>query len=170
MDVLGAEHYTPHARYAVGYSRRSRPATESGPDIDRETFLRKKRHWKKPRHVICPSTWMAEQVRRSTLTQDWPVHVIPNPIDCDVWSPIPSSIAREKLGLPANDIILLFGAGGGTRDHHKGSDLFFAALPRVKKLLNAHGVDRPVRAVVFGEDGPERDEGGSASGVHWAPR
>lgn len=156
----GAEHYTAHDRYAVGYSKASRPDTESGPDIDRETFWRKKRHWRRPRHVICPSRWMAEQVRRSTLTKNWPVHVIPNPIDAQKWSPVGTRQARQKLGLPANDIIVLFGAGGGTKHPHKGADLLFEALPLIKRALKDAGVTKTVSAAVFGEEGPERNEGG----------
>lgn len=156
----GAEHYTPHARYEHGYSRSSRPDTESGPDIDRETFLRKKRHWRRPRHVICPSHWMAEQVRRSTLTKDWPVHVIPNPIDSDKWSPTPTRDARGVLGLPQGDLVVAFGAGGGTKYPHKGADLFFDALPKLRALLDHAGDTRALRAAVFGEASPERLEGG----------
>ena len=151
----GAEHYTPHARYAQGYSRRSRPLTESGPDINRETFLRKKRHWRYPRHVICPSQWMADQVRASQLTKDWAVHVIPNPIDTAVWAPIPRVRARKALGLPGRDLIVLFGAGGGTRDHHKGSDLFLEALVILQSLLQETGDKRHLRGVIFGDDGAE---------------
>jgi len=156
----GAEHYTSRSRYENGYSRSSRPDSESGPDIDRETFLRKKRHWRHPRHVICPSHWMAEQVRRSTLTKDWPVHVIPNPIDSDKWSPGAPADARRTLGLPQEEVVVLFGAGGGTKHPHKGADLLFESLPKLKALLEKSGDSRPLRAAVFGEDAPERIEGG----------
>jgi len=156
----GAEHYTAHARYESGYSRSSRPDSESGPDIDRETFLRKKRHWRSPRHVICPSNWMADQVRRSTLTAGWPVHVIPNPIDSDKWAPESPAKARRFLGLPQKEIVVLFGAGGGTKYPHKGADLFFESLPKLRAQLDQSGDTRPLRAAVFGEEGPERVEGG----------
>ncbi len=152
----GAEHYTPDSRYEDGYSRQSRPTHESGPDINRETFLRKTRHWQHPRHVICPSTWMATQVKKSQLTKEWPVHVIPNPIDTDIWAPVPRSIARTELGLSDKDLIVLFGAGGGTRDHHKGPDIFFRALSTLQALLEQAGDQRTLCAVVFGEAGPEK--------------
>jgi glycosyltransferase involved in cell wall biosynthesis len=156
----GAEHYTPHARYAESYSRQSRPSSESGPDIDRETFFRKKRHWRYPRHVICPSHWMADQVRQSQLTSNWPVHVIPNPIDAGKWRPVPRLEARAQLGLPSRDLVVLFGAGGGTRDQHKGADLFFETLSHLQKLLRKRADSRRLLGVVFGEDGVERLEAG----------
>jgi glycosyltransferase involved in cell wall biosynthesis len=98
---------------------------------------------------------MADQVRASTLTKDWPVHVIPNPIDTAAWAPVPRDLARKDLGLSENDLIVMFGAGGGTRDHHKGSDLFFEALVALQSLLEKAGETRPLRGVLFGEDGPE---------------
>lgn len=148
----GAEHYTPHFRYEVGYSKSSRPATESGPDIDRETFRRKKRHWRHPRHMISPSNWMADQVRKSTLTRNWPVHVIPNPIDTDVWAPEEEASARQALGLPRDAIVVLFGTGGGTKHHHKGGDLLLRALERLHALHARSGDSRGLVCAIFGED------------------
>lgn len=148
----GAEHYTANSRYVDGYSRKSRPTSESGPDIDRETFLRKKRHWKKPCHVITPSKWMAEQVKSSTLTAKWPVHVIPNPIDTDYWQPRPVQEARDSFSIPENALLILFGTGGGTQHHHKGGDLLLDALPVVNQLLSGSGNDRPVYCAIFGEE------------------
>ncbi len=147
----GAEHYTDHDRYSVGYSLASRPSTESGPDIDRETFRRKRLLWKTPRHVICPSHWMAEQVGKSSLTTGWPTHVIPNTIDLDAWRPAPRFDARMALGLPTRGKIILFGAGSGLKDDHKGGDLLLEAIAELDKL--------PIEAqenttlAIFGQEG-----------------
>jgi glycosyltransferase involved in cell wall biosynthesis len=156
----GAEHYTAHQRYAVGYSKKSRPITESGPDIDRETFLRKRRHWRKARHVITPSHWMAEQVRKSTLTQDWPVQVIPNPIDTDYWAPVNRTNARARFGFSEESVVVLFGTGGGTKHHHKGGDLLLSSLGHLKKQLDALGDTREVVCAIFGEERPDEAIGG----------
>ena len=155
----GAEHYTEHDRYSVGYSRSSRPTTESGPDIDRETFRRKLRHWKTPQHVICPTHWMADQVRESTLTKDWPTHVIPNVIDLDTWRPIPRANARRALGLPARGKVILFGAGsglkghrrGGLIDHRKGGDLLLEAMTELDQL--GTDIGKNTLLAIFGQDG-----------------
>ena len=146
----GAEHYTSEPRFEQGYSRSSRPSSESGPDINRETFLRKKRHWTRPQHVICPSHWMAEQVRASRLTRNWPVHVIPNAIDSSLWEPVPKEQARGLLGLPVDRDIILFGAGSGLKDFHKGGDLFLDSL---KQLPAQERGKAPRRAVIFGQEG-----------------
>lgn len=151
----GSEHYTSIGRYSSGYSRKSRPGIEEGPDIDRETFLRKKRHWTSPRHVICPSTWIATQVARSTLTSEWPTHVIPNPIDTDYWSPVPRARARRTLGLPEDSLLVVFGAGSGMKDHHKGGDLFLDALSHLPSKIRG----KTVTGVVFGQDGDDISAG-----------
>jgi len=148
----GAEHYTSHPRYEQSYSRRSRPPTESGPDINRETFLRKKRSWRKPSHVICPSHWMADQAKASRLTRGWPVHVIPNAINPADWEPVPTEEARIALKLPLDREIILFGAGSGLKDFHKGGDLFLESLrqlPRQKKEKP------PPLAAIFGQEGDD---------------
>lgn len=150
----GAEHYTKNDRYRVGYSRKSRPDSESGPDIDRETFRRKNRHWKYPRHVIAPSKWMAEQVKASQLTRKWLVHVIPNPIDCDYWAPIDRGVARAKMVLPPDAIVILFGTGGGLKHHHKGGDLLLASLSSIEKRLTEMGNKSRVICAIFGEETP----------------
>lgn len=156
----GAEHYSPHRRYSVGYSKKSRPTTESGPDIDRETFLRKKRHWRHTRHVITPSHWMAEQVKASTLTKGWPVHVIPNPIDTDYWAPISRPEARAIFGFSPDAIVVMFGTGGGTKHHHKGGDILLSSLGHLRKQLDALGDFREVVCAIFGEARPEEIIGG----------
>lgn len=47
---------------------------EVGPDLNRRTWLRKGRDWRRPIHIVCPSHWLA----------DWPFTVILNPIDLNV--------------------------------------------------------------------------------------
>ena len=143
----GAEHYTPDnvdARWRHGYP----PSVGGGLDLDRATWKRKYRAWRRPQHVICPSNWLAECVRASQLMATWPVHAIANPLDLAVFQPWPKALAREMLRLPANTPLLGFGAMGGTRDPRKGWDLLSAALQDVAKA----GIG--VEAVIFGQSRP----------------
>ncbi len=156
----GAEHYTDTGRYQQGYSRRSRPATESGPDIDRETFRRKRRHWREPAHIVALTPWLARQAQSSTLTKTWPTHVIPVPIDTDFWSPQERDSSRKALNIPADDLVVMFGAGGGTSQKHKGADLLFDALAPLARLHDESKDTRRLRLVVFGEEGETRDHEG----------
>ncbi len=160
--VAGAEHLTEHPRYAEGYSKASRPADESGPDINRETFLRKKKYWKRPGFIVALSRWQQRQAAISTLTSSWPSTVIPVPIDPDAWSPVDKVEARQRLGLPLDALLVVFGAGAATKHRHKGADLLFDALPTAKEALSRSRPGKSVELVIFGE---EEDQESLQTGV-----
>jgi glycosyltransferase involved in cell wall biosynthesis len=159
----GAEHYTSPAlpgetassdeRFAAGYSRASRPAHETGPDLNRRTWLRKRRVWSQPIHIVCPSRWLADCARRSTLMVDWPITVIPHPIDLNVWAPCDQAQARALQGLPANRPLVLFGAIGGSADPRKGADLLLEALQRLRSQVAGTPLEQ-IELVVFGQSRP----------------
>jgi glycosyltransferase involved in cell wall biosynthesis len=148
----GAEHYTDIPRYREGYSRKSRPKTERGPDIDRETFRRKLRYWSgKDMQLIALSDWLAKEARSSKLTRSWPVTTIPVPIDVDYWKPLPKGVCRSYFNLGSDEIVLLFGAGAGTRQPHKGAGLLLDSLQFVNELFDESS-RRRLKLLIFGED------------------
>ena len=159
----GAEHYTSpplpgeaassDERFALAYSVSSRPSHESGPDINRRTWLRKRRAWRRPIQIVCPSTWMAGCARRSALMADWPITVIPNPIDLEVWAPCDPRQARALLNLPQDRPLVLFGADGGSRDPRKGADLLLQALQLLCEQVSGTALEK-VELVVFGQSRP----------------
>ena len=147
----GAEHYTTDNRWRDGYRRDNRPSYESGFDLNRHTWQRKRNHWRQPLQIVCPSQWLAECVRASALMHDWPVTVVPNPIDTDSWQPIDQRLARQLLGLPQDCPLLLFGALGGGKDPRKGIDLLLASLAH---LRSEPGL-KNLQLVVFGQLAPQ---------------
>ena len=159
----GAEHYTSpplpgetassDERFAAGYSPASRSAHEEGPDLNRRTWLRKQRAWLRPMHIVCPSRWLADCARRSTLMGDWPITVIPNPIDLNVWAPCDQAQARALLGLPDDRPLVLFGAMGGGADPRKGADLLLEALQRLRSQVAGSPLDQ-LELVMFGQSRP----------------
>jgi glycosyltransferase involved in cell wall biosynthesis len=159
----GAEHYTSpplpgesassDERFAAGYSPASRPAYEAGPDLNRRTWLRKRRAWRRPIHIVCPSHWLADCARRSTLMGDWPITVIPYPIDLNVWAPCEQAQARALLGLPADRPLVLFGAMGGIADPRKGADLLLKALHCLRSQVAGMALEQ-LELVVFGQSRP----------------
>lgn len=160
---LGAEHYTNFTapdepsininRYIVGYHSQSRPSFESGPDVNRRTWLRKRRAWKHPINIVCPSSWMAACARRSSLMADWPISVIPYPIDLHDWAPVDQLHARNLLNLPPDLPLVLFGATGGAADFRKGADLLFDAL-RILATRIQNTTLASLQLVLFGQDEP----------------
>lgn len=148
----GAEHYTSTRRYVAGYSRKSRPKDETGPDVNRATFRRKLRFWETPTHSVALSKWQAREARASQLTKEWPISVIPVPLEPDIWSPQDKLSSRRMLGVPPNDIVVLFGAGGGRKRQEKGADLLFSSLHLLEKLHLASGDERQIQLAIFGEE------------------
>lgn len=127
----GTEHYAAEdaeARWRTGYGRRSRPASAAVIDIDRLTWLRKRRSWRTPFTVVTPSRWLGECASSSQLLGSAPVHVIPYAIDTEFWRPIPQLEARRALDLPPEPKIVLFGAASGLFERRKGGDLLSHAL------------------------------------------
>lgn len=156
---LGSEHYVlpqPSSlgnhvkhRFEWGYSKESCPTEEQLCDLNRWTWLRKKRSWQKPFTLVAPSQWMADCAQMSSLMADWPTHVIPNTLDLERWSPLEKPLARKILGLPLTSPIILFGAMGGTNDPRKGGDLLIAALHHL--LAKWEQRENLPNLVVFGE-------------------
>lgn len=149
----GAEHYTEDYRWRDGYTRNNRPSYESGFDLNRWVWGRKKRHWVRPMHIVTPSNWLADCVRQSELMRDWPVSVVHNPIDIDRWKPVDQRQARDLLGLPVDRPLLLFGAMGGGRDPRKGFDLLLSALRHLRDEPKVKGLE----LVVFGQIAPKSE-------------
>jgi len=144
----GAEHYTDDDRWQEGYRSDNRPEHESGFDLNRWTWRRKLKHWRRPMHVVTPSRWLADCVRDSALMRDLTVTVIANPIDTDRWKPIDQVQARSLLGLPTDASLLLFGALDGAGDPRKGFDLLLDAL------VHLHAGREELHLVVFGQLAP----------------
>jgi glycosyltransferase involved in cell wall biosynthesis len=147
----GAEHYTCDTRWKDGYLSRNRPIHESGFDLNRWTWLRKRRAWKRPINIVTPSKWLADCVRVSALMNEWPVQVIPNPIDLERWRPMDRNSARLLLNLPVNKPVIAFGAMGGSTDRRKGFDLLKTAL----SYFIRENKSSQLELVVFGESDPK---------------
>tara|TARA_B110000003_G_scaffold196749_1_gene195401 strand:+ start:805 stop:2049 length:1245 start_codon:yes stop_codon:yes gene_type:complete len=147
----GAEHYSYDNRWNEGYLKSNRPIGEGGLDLNMWTWKRKKKYWKKPIQIIAPSHWMKESVNKSLLMKEWPVSVIPNPINIDVWNPVDKKIARDLINLPKDLDLILFGAASGTKSYIKGFDLLHDAIIKMGKSNNK----KQIGLVIFGQSKPK---------------
>jgi glycosyltransferase involved in cell wall biosynthesis len=147
----GAEHVTHDHRWRDGYHPDNRPDHEKGFDLNRYTWQRKRKHWRRPLQIVCPSQWLAACVRASSLMGEWPVAVVPNPIDIARWQPIDQRKSRRLLGLPQDCPLLLFGAMGGGTDPNKGFDLLLAALAHLSRDSRLQNL----QLLVFGQREPQ---------------
>jgi len=84
--------------------------------------------------------------------KNWPVKVIPNPLNIDIWKPLDQKIARDMFGLPFDRPLLLFGTMGANTDHNKGFDLLINAL---NVLSNDKDTPKGLTLIVFGQKAPK---------------
>ena len=130
----GSEHYgvdSPDARWRSGYTRASRPEDESGWDLDRYAWERKKCHWT-PFHLVPASAWLAQSAQQSALMAPWPQTQIPHPIDPDVFRPLDKTSARKRLGMTTDAPTIAFLASAGIGDRRKGFDLLAEAVRLIR--------------------------------------
>lgn len=59
-------------------------------------------------HIVAQSHWMEEQVGKSRVWRDFPVTVIPNGVDLNLFQPRNSALARAALGVPEHTTIVGF--------------------------------------------------------------
>jgi glycosyltransferase involved in cell wall biosynthesis len=82
------------------------------------------------KHAVAVSTMVKEQVM--ALGLDVPVHVIPNGIDLEAFSPSGPTVPRAELGVPPNVPLALF--AGDIRTSLKNLDTVLGALRDVPRL------------------------------------
>ncbi len=144
----GAEHVTEDFRWRDGYLRTNRPSPESGFDLNRWVWQRKRKAWRRPMHIVAPSHWLADCVRQSVLMCGWPVSVIHNPLDTEVWRPIEKHSARQLLGLTSAGPLLLFGTFGANAAPHKGFDLLLSSLQHLREQMG------DLHLLILGQNAP----------------
>ena len=156
----GAEHYTCSIdfngktniseRYKFGYFDNNRPLYEIGKDINKLTWERKYKSWKKPIHIICPSKWLANCAKESILMKDWPIYVIPNSIDTNIWYPQEKKYSRKELSLPSENPIIFFNSSLGMKDKRKGGDLLLKSL-EILKATTINPYLKKIELIILGQ-------------------
>ncbi len=77
--------------------------------------------------VVCPSQWLQKQAQASIL-KSHEIQLIPYGIDLAAYKPGNKAEIRAKLGISADDQIIMFAAHGGFNDPRKGSKFLIEAL------------------------------------------
>lgn len=84
-------------------------------------------------HIVTPSRWLAMCAKKSALFGQFPITVIPNCIDTEMYKPMNKQDIADLYGLKSDKKYLLFGAMHATRDKNKGFDLLIEALHQLKE-------------------------------------
>lgn len=146
--LTGGCHYSGGCeKFLTGCGACPQLGSKAGFDISRWQWRRKYRAWKGvPITYVALSNWMAEYARRSPLTLDNEITVIPNGVEIERYAPIDKSFARSVWHLPTDKRIVMFGALNSTTDPRKG----FAYLRKALRILARKGWADHALAVVFG--------------------
>ena len=86
-------------------------------------------------HIVALNRWMAELVRRSPLLEKFPVTIVPNGVDTEVFAPRDAQGARRDLGIPQDCRVVLF-AAEAVRVRRKGFALLIRALNELRSSEN----------------------------------
>ncbi|MDI6739017.1 MAG: glycosyltransferase [Candidatus Edwardsbacteria bacterium] len=95
--------------------------------------------------IVAPSHWMASYAGSSALIRGQKIEVIPNGLNLDIFRPRIKAECRRQLSLPADALLLLYGANQFQRDRNKGFHLLAPIIELVARRL-----EREVVLVVFG--------------------
>ena len=101
-------------------------------------------------HIVTPSRWMGEQVRRSPLVGRFRRSVIPYGIDLEVFQPRDKKAARQRFGIPADARVVLFNAFN-VGEYRKGYHL-------MREMLAGIGSGRDIFLLSAGREGSREEE------------
>jgi len=77
--------------------------------------------------IITPSRWMAECAERSRLFSRLRIETIPNSLESDLFTPLPKTDAKTRMGIESDTVTLLFGGEDGN-EKRKGFKELIAAI------------------------------------------
>jgi glycosyltransferase involved in cell wall biosynthesis len=122
-------------------------------DLSHWNWRRKAKAWQDLNlTIVTPSQWLASCAKSSSLLRHFPIKVIGNGIDPQLYQPHDPLFARKIFNLPTDKKILLFGALNSTQDQRKGFTLLLSALEHLKSTRQA---DR-IELVIFGASRPSQ--------------
>lgn len=88
-------------------------------------------------HVVAPSRWLGRMARQSSLFGEFPVSVIPNGVDTEIFAPFDTAGLRRAMGISSDEQVLLFVAES-TSNQRKGFSLLLEAVEEMSIHDNVH--------------------------------
>jgi glycosyltransferase involved in cell wall biosynthesis len=148
----GGCHYDDDCgRYRSGCGRCPVLGSQRESDLSAFGWRRKNKAYRDlPLTIVTPSKWLGELARNSPLLGNFPVNVIPNAIDIEMYRPTDKLTARKMLRLPPDRKIILFGALRATSETRKGYHLLQPAL----RMLGNTATGRDALTVILGASQP----------------
>lgn len=137
-------------------------------DLSRQVWRKKEKLYRDLNlHVVTPSRWLGDCAQRSSLLGQFPLTVIPNCLDTDLFCPITDgqlsprwrSFQEKRTKKP----IVLYGAMNAVEDKRKGFSNLLAAL----RILEEQGHSDAFELIVFGTN-KHLDEIPTSLPIHYA--
>jgi glycosyltransferase involved in cell wall biosynthesis len=113
-------------------------------DLSSKIFIKKAQVFLaiKKYSIIGVSSWISNDAKLSPILNKENIKTVANPINIGVFKPVNKAEAREKLKLPENKKLILFGAVNPLSDKNKGYDI----LTKVLGILH----NKELELVIFG--------------------
>lgn len=122
-------------------------------DLSNKVFQKKVKLFKKAKnlHFVTCSHWLKNEALQSKLISNYPVHVIPNPIDVHMFKP-PTDTAQQKksLNLEPAKKYLLFGSAN-INDERKGFKYLLQSLEYLKGKITEQEKNS-IEIIIFGKN------------------
>ncbi len=143
----GGCHYTGDC---IEFQKKCGNCPQLGSRISRDLSywnLEKKRKKYSRRKItfVGLSKWIAGEAKKSTVLNDKHIVNLPNPINTNVFAPLPNIDCKKFFNLPPDKKIIMFGAIGATSDLRKG----WSQLKKTIELLD----DKDYHFAIFGSSG-----------------
>ena len=134
----GGCHYAQDCeRYTTGCGSCPQIASTHETDISRKVWLRKKKIFDRiPRKSLCfvtPSKWLAKKAKKSPLIKRFPVKVIPNSLDTNLFAQKDKIVIREMFGISRGAKVVLVVADS-LADKRKGASLLIEAVRYLEEI------------------------------------
>jgi len=122
-------------------------ASKNERDLSRKVWRKKIEIFSKLNiHIVCPSNWLAQAARESTIFKQFPVSVIPNPLDTDFYRPGSKVDACKVLSISPDKRYILYGAMNAIKDRNKG----FAELKYCLQYYEKQFDTKDIEVLIFG--------------------
>ena len=138
--ITGGCHYDEGCgKYLDGCGACPQLGSDDADDLSRQVWERKREIFAGVEalrlHFVALNRWMASNLAKHPFLNRFPVTIIPNGLDTDMFAPRNRKFARETLGLPQDATIILFVASN-VQIRYKGF------LPLTEALSGLKGQDK----------------------------
>jgi len=122
--------------------------SENPNDFTRKIWKTKNKIYTKCKmFIVAPSIWIGKAANQSSLMRNFPLTVIPNGLNTQLYTPSSKLVARQYFGLKEGIIYVMFGAINALNDSNKGFTLLLNALVYLQNEINL-----PVELLIFGAE------------------